>query len=366
MSSPSQKIAKNEIDTLPGCILITDVQGKILYGNTSLTSKTGFSKEEILGKKPSELWGGHMSTDFYKELWGTIKGKKKPFMGEVENQRKDGAPLKENLYISPILNPAGEVEYFLELQPTLHTRGEEKKFQSEFEKIMAQQTLNAEGLMEHVLRWSSDEIAASSKQSAWILSCSNTNLPTLLELLFLSYGESARLDDAQLVESSKQNPERFAALYNKYRDRVYNYLLYRVSDDARIAEELLQETFVRAFHALDHFKPQEYTYLSYLLVIAHNLLINYYRSPKLVYMEDLSVLKTTTESRKADFLADRDLWKQLDQLGTAEKQVILMMYKEDKSVKEIAKAMHKTDNAIKLLLSRARKKLRLLHKKEKA
>jgi len=48
------------------------------------------------------------------------------------------------------------------------------------------------------------------------------------------------------------------------------------------AEDLTQETFLRAFKHLSHFQNRGYSYLSYLLTIAHNVLVNYYRSHKLI------------------------------------------------------------------------------------
>lgn len=342
---------------MPGCILITDTRGKILYANASVSSKTGFSTEEILGKKPSELWGGHMDRDFYKKLWGTIQGEKKPFMGEVENTRKDGSSLKENMYISPILSAQGEVDYFIELQPSLSSAADEQKFQTAFNKLMANQSVDSGLLMKQLLDWSSGT-DKSVRTETLTQDVAPPDFSSLLGQLFLSYGRSARLDDAQLVEAAKKNPERFAALYNKYRDRIYNYLLYRVSKDARVAEELLQETFARAFHGLKQFKSQDYTYLSYLLVIAHNLLLNHYRSPKPIYVEDMSVFKTSDTLEKEEAFEKEDLWNDLKNLSEAEKKVVLMKYKKDQSIKNIAAEMGKSENAVKLLLSRARKKLR--------
>lgn len=345
------------MDTLPGCILITDTRGKILYANASVSSKTGFSKEEILGKKPGELWGGHMDRDFYKKMWGTLQVKKLPFMAEVENTRKDGSSLRENLYISPVLSAQGDVDYFIELQPLLHSAADEQKFQSDFNKLMSKQGLDSGLLMKQLIEWSSEKNKIGSvdalKQAG-----THSDFSSLLGQLFLSYGRSAQLDDAQLVEAAKKDPERFAALYNKYRDRIYNYLLYRVSKDSRVAEELLQETFARAFHGLSQFKTQDYTYLSYLLVIAHNLLINYYRSPKPIYVEDMSVFKTSDALEKEEAFGKEDMWNDLENLSEAEKTAVLMKYKNDKSIKNIAEEMGKSENAVKLLLSRARKKLR--------
>ena len=60
--------------------------------------------------------------------------------------------------------------------------------------------------------------------------------------------------DAQLVANAKKDKEQFKALYKKYISKVYNYFWYRVGHDNDVAEDLAQETFVRAYLNLQKFK----------------------------------------------------------------------------------------------------------------
>ena len=55
-------------------IIITDQDGVIIFANDSVERITGFTKNEVLGKKAGskELWGGQMSKSFYKQMWHTI------------------------------------------------------------------------------------------------------------------------------------------------------------------------------------------------------------------------------------------------------------------------------------------------------
>jgi RNA polymerase sigma-70 factor (ECF subfamily) len=144
---------------------------------------------------------------------------------------------------------------------------------------------------------------------------------------------------------------------------VYNYLLYRLGKNSVIAEELMQETFERAFYALKTFVLQENTYLSYLLVIAHNLLVNHYRKVQLVFMEDLSRLSIATAFQKEEKEPEREeellrLWTFLETCSPLEKEVMTLKYREGWRVDAIAKRFGKSENAIKLILSRTRKKMR--------
>ncbi len=96
-------------------IVVTDTNGKIIYANPAVSSTTGYSHKEVMGKTP-RLWGGLMPTSYYEKLWHTIKELKQPFVGEVTNRRKDGTVYIADVRISPILNHAGKIKYFVGIE----------------------------------------------------------------------------------------------------------------------------------------------------------------------------------------------------------------------------------------------------------
>lgn len=163
--------------------------------------------------------------------------------------------------------------------------------------------------------------------------------------------------DIDIIRRAKLNPQVFQEIYVKYADKIYNYFWYRTGHQKDVAEDLMQETFIRAFRHLPTFQIRGYSYLTYLTTIAHNILVNYYRSHKLIPLEeigDVPVEITDTVNRKLE--AER-LWKAIQNLSVLERDVILMRYQKEMPIKEIAKIMGKTENAVKLLLSRTKKKL---------
>ncbi len=166
-------------------------------------------------------------------------------------------------------------------------------------------------------------------------------------------------DDIRNIISSKTNPEFFGELYKKYADKVYSHFWYRTGHNKDVAEDLTQETFIRAFQHRKKFRIREYSYLTYLLTIAHNLLVDYYRNPKVISIESVGDIpdEVTSEQKYADKESASILWRAIQQLSYNEKTVILHFYQSDRKVREIAQIMGKTENAVKLLLSRARKKL---------
>lgn len=165
-------------------------------------------------------------------------------------------------------------------------------------------------------------------------------------------------EDIQLVALAKNNPKEYAKLYTKYSDKVFNYFWYRTGHDKMLSEDLMQETFLRAFQHLKHFNNRGYSYLTYLITIAHNVLVDHYRKPKSVpfeAIEDIPYEITEDLERKYDGEA---LWRAIQDLPQSNRDKLLMRYQQDMSIKDIATATSTTENAVKLSLSRTRKKLK--------
>lgn len=100
-------------------VVITDENANILYMNKAAEKKTGYTKEEALGKTPGDLWGGTESNEFYDEMWTKIKTQKTSFVTKVTNKRKDGTALYQQLNITPILGEVGNVKYFIAIEPDI-------------------------------------------------------------------------------------------------------------------------------------------------------------------------------------------------------------------------------------------------------
>ncbi|MFZ1626302.1 MAG: CHASE4 domain-containing protein [Candidatus Moraniibacteriota bacterium] len=93
-------------------MVITDVEGKILYANLAAEELTGYSQEEIIGQTPA-LWGRQMPADFYREFWDTIRLHKKMFEGEIVNKHKNGNRYRAKIRVTPVLDSKKRVLYFI-------------------------------------------------------------------------------------------------------------------------------------------------------------------------------------------------------------------------------------------------------------
>ena len=93
-------------------ILITSVEGKIVYVNPSFERVTGYSREEVLGKNPRLLKSGQHDNQYYKKLWNTITSGK-IWHGQLVNRKKDGSLYNEDVVISPVRDATGQIANFV-------------------------------------------------------------------------------------------------------------------------------------------------------------------------------------------------------------------------------------------------------------
>ncbi len=93
-------------------IILTDINGKILFANEAAEIITGYRCSEMLGQTP-RLWGGLQTPEFYTDLWKTIKIDKKKFSGTIQNRRKNGELYTAIANIAPILDVKNELIGFI-------------------------------------------------------------------------------------------------------------------------------------------------------------------------------------------------------------------------------------------------------------
>ncbi len=120
-------------------IIITDPDGMILYANRAAEQITGYKVDEMLGKNAGQLWGGKMDPTYYKQMWLTISQEKKNFKGEFENHRKNGDTYTAESSITPILNKAGKVIFYVGIERDITKAKEIDRMKSEFISVASHQ-----------------------------------------------------------------------------------------------------------------------------------------------------------------------------------------------------------------------------------
>lgn len=119
-------------------VVITDTDGKIIYANRAAEETTGYSREEMLGERPS-LWGKQMPQEFYQRMWRIIKERQESFHSEVTNRRKNGDLYVAEVHISPLFNEAGMLYGFVAIERDITKQKEIDKSKTEFVSIASHQ-----------------------------------------------------------------------------------------------------------------------------------------------------------------------------------------------------------------------------------
>ena len=119
-------------------IVITDVDGTILYVNSAFETTTGYTSEEMVGKNPNVLKSDTHDDAFYAKLWDTISSGN-TWAGELTNKNKEGNLYVEEAVIYPIRNEADEVVNYVAISRDITQ-------EMEIEKHLRQQSkMNAIG-----------------------------------------------------------------------------------------------------------------------------------------------------------------------------------------------------------------------------
>lgn len=163
--------------------------------------------------------------------------------------------------------------------------------------------------------------------------------------------------DKELAAGAQAGSRRcFEELIRRYSIRLFHYLRPRTPTD-QDAEDLVQETLLKAYRNIDRFRPP-YRFSTWIYTIANRLLISFFRKNKetnppldpgtaLWNPEELYVRKEETAR----------LWSMARELPPHQYQVILLKFCEGMSVKEISRIMKKSQVSVLVQLHRARRKL---------
>ncbi len=180
-------------------IVITDAEGIVLYANSAVERITGFSNQEVIGKKAGskELWGGLADLDTYKKLWNTIKSGEN-FVGEIKNKRKNGQEYIAIANISPVLNDKDEVVFFVGIERDVTREKEIDRMKTEFISLASHQLrtpLSAmKWFLEMLLAGDAGELSKEQKEMVENVDQSNQRMIALVNgLLNISRIESGRI-----------------------------------------------------------------------------------------------------------------------------------------------------------------------------
>ena len=167
--------------------------------------------------------------------------------------------------------------------------------------------------------------------------------------------------EVELVGAAQRGDrDAFAILYEANVERVYRYLLGRMGQQAD-AEDVTAEVFIRAMNALDTYKPQGVPFVGWLLRIAHNEAVNYFK--KQARRRELPLLDTINSAddpagRAVTHIAVGEVHEAMDELTDLQREVISLRFGAQLTIAETARAMNRTEQATKFLQHSALRALR--------
>lgn len=148
-------------------------------------------------------------------------------------------------------------------------------------------------------------------------------------------------------------------IYRKYQKELYLYL-YSLCKNHDLAEDLLQETFLKALLAL----PDGHTNMrAWLYMVARNLFFNYRKKEKnLVGMEEINKTINKSKGEIIEQLLEEErsrmLYQALQYLDSTKREVLLLQYFSGMSQKDIAAILHLTPENVRVLAYRGKRELK--------
>lgn len=161
--------------------------------------------------------------------------------------------------------------------------------------------------------------------------------------------EKAQVTDSELISLYIRGSEKaFETLVRRHKSKVYT-TIYLIVKDQYIAEDLLQDTFIKAVETIKTGKyNEEGKFLPWIIRIAHNLAIDYFRKdkryPNVVFEDGSNVFNTlefsedSIESIQIRQETHEHLRELIQRLPDQQRQVLIMRHYEEMSFQEIADA----------------------------
>jgi RNA polymerase sigma-70 factor (ECF subfamily) len=162
-------------------------------------------------------------------------------------------------------------------------------------------------------------------------------------------------DERTLIEAAQADPDRFVDLYERYFHRVYGYVIRRTRSRAE-AEDIASEVFERALTNLARYEWRGVPFSAWLYRIAANAIADRRRQ---LDRDSADLPADVPDTRESVEIERRAMLFQLvERLPEAQRRVVEMRFVDQKSIREIAAALDRSEGAVKQLQLRALENLR--------
>jgi RNA polymerase sigma-70 factor (ECF subfamily) len=174
--------------------------------------------------------------------------------------------------------------------------------------------------------------------------------------------KDGQADERLLVEAAQRDPARFAELYENNFEHVYAYVVRRVGDRAE-SEDLTSEVFHHALSNLKRYEWRGIAFAAWLFRIAANLISDRWQRKNRENVtgepHDEEIASAPASNVDLEEVERRaTLFRLVDTLPAEQRRVVVLRFVEEKSIKEVAREIRKTEGAVKQLQFRALTSLR--------
>jgi RNA polymerase sigma-70 factor, ECF subfamily len=168
-------------------------------------------------------------------------------------------------------------------------------------------------------------------------------------------------EEYAILERSKKDPRAFGVLYEKYFDRIFNFI-YRQTDDEDLTADLCSQTFLAVLKHVERYQFRGVPFSAWLYKIASNEVNKFYRkrkNSKVFSLEEVKIRELMDAAHEAwDEEMIQRLLQYLNNLPTEMLEVLQLRFFEDKDFGEIAFILDISESGAKMRTYRALDRLR--------
>lgn len=175
------------------------------------------------------------------------------------------------------------------------------------------------------------------------------------------------MDDLNLLikRAQKGDKDAYGQIYNIFYRRIFRFCKFNCPN-IQIAEDICQETFLKAWKSLPTFSTKGGSLQAYLFKIARNSIIDHSRKKKILSLTNHEEIEVNAQlEEKIDKLDNVDkIQKALNKLKDIERQMIILRYFEDLSQIEVARVMGLREGNVRVKTHRVLRKLKEILEEE--
>ncbi len=169
--------------------------------------------------------------------------------------------------------------------------------------------------------------------------------------------DSEYKEEDVLARASQGDKDAFGELYERYTERIFNYVYYRTGN-VHDAEDLTARVFQRAMNHIHNYTDRGVPFSAWLYRIAHNLVANWHRDRSRrqeIPIDDLPVLPAKGEHPEATLVRTEEqdaLLRLIRRLPSDRQNLLILKFVENLSNAEIGQIMGRSEGAVKSLYHR--------------